>query len=214
VGAILWAVQVPDARRAEPVRPTPSPTPAVSTRLQAGSISLTVPVAYPSSPVLVRVEPGSGGDVARFNRIPDEGGISIFENVVPVRDKAGHRDPTAGDDAREMAEWLAERPFLVDTHVVAVSVGDMTGWRVESRLPNNLKGTNALPPGGKQTEVLPVLRSGNAFVRYGPAVGDMTFVDVPRAGVVAIWTWNPFGDLRMATEPAMRDFVSELRFGG
>lgn len=206
VAAILWAVQVPEVRRAEPVHPSPARTESVG--IEGGRVELLVPVTYPACRLLDQREPVSDG-VARFDR-GDDGGVSIFENAIPVRDRAGHRDPTAGTSARTMARWLAERPFLIDTRIVRVSVGGRPGWRVESNLPQNLAG---YPGARRRDAVAPVIRSGHAFAQYGPAMGDMTFVDVPGAGVVAIWTWTNFGDLRLATEPGIRAFVAGLRFG-
>ncbi|GAA1975394.1 hypothetical protein GCM10009798_40830 [Nocardioides panacihumi] len=205
VGAILWAVQVPDARRAEPVDPVPSPRTALGS-LHAGSANLTVPVGYTACPCLSRLA-STAGDVARFVR-EDDGGITIFENAIPVRDRAGHRDPTAGTDAQSMARWLANRPFLVDTHIVPVTVGGRPGWRVESRVVGKLDGRSTT------TRIIPmgrVLRTANGFAQYGPGShGDMTFVDVPGAGVTAIWSWNSDAP---APDPARRAWVTGLHFG-
>lgn len=210
VGAILWAVQVPDARRAEPSRPIPSPRTAVG-RLQSGSANLAVPVSYPACVSLSRLT-STTAEMAKFV-FADEGGalggVTIFENVIPVRDRAGHRDPTAGNDPHSMARWLARRPFLLDTRIVPVIVGGRPGWRVESRVVGELAGTSI----GRNVPVGRVLSSpdGKAFAQYGPAShGDMTFVDVPGAGVVAIWSWNADAP---APDPARRAWVTGLHFG-
>jgi hypothetical protein len=213
-GALLRATVAAPDRRAEPP-PPPPPPPAPVVRMAAGALPhLTVPVSFPASPVLVRVEPGSGGDVARFNQAQDLAGVTILENVVPVADEAGRRDPTAGRTARDMARWLAARPYLVDTRVVPVAVGGLSGWRVTSDLEPRLKRSDDIPlvPGERPLRMPPALRAGTAFARFGPAVGDMTFVDVPGAGVVAIWTWSARGDLNAANGPKLKEFVAALRF--
>ncbi|MDH2415994.1 hypothetical protein [Nocardioides sp. CER19] len=213
LGALAWTTVGPRTQHEEP--PGPVPRPAAVVRLEAGALPhLAVPVTFPASSVLVRVEPGAGGEVARFNQVQDLAGVTILENVVPVVDEAGRRDPTAGRTARPMARWLAHRPYLVDTHVDPVTVGDLRGWRVTSDLVPRLKRSDDIPfvPGELPLRMPPVLRAGTAFARFGPAVGDMTFVDVPGAGVVAIWTWSARGDLRAATGPELRAFVGALRF--
>jgi hypothetical protein len=180
--------------------------------LAAGTIPLDVPMAFPSSDLFVMTAKSrpAQGSVAFF-QLDGHSGLRVFEHARPTRsDSVVETDPTGGTTALEMARWITHRPFVAPTSVVRTSVGGRPAWRV----------TATLRPGARRTttwnweRIAPLLfdvpPSGSWLSRR--TVGEMTLLDVPGAGVAAIWSWNDTGNLARATDDDVRSFVEHLSF--
>jgi hypothetical protein len=136
-------------------------------------------------------------------------GVSVEENAVPVKyDGSWTRDPAAGNTAESVAHWLSTRPFLTDTTLNRVSVGNLSGWRVTG----DLKRGAVLPATKHIGWVAPTFADedgGTAGYRPG-LTGAYTLVDVPGAGVTVIWSWSANGKSPI---PDDHQFIDGLSFG-
>jgi hypothetical protein len=135
-------------------------------------------------------------------------GVSVMENAVPVKyDGSWSRDPGAGSTAASVARWLSTRPFLTDTTVNRVSVGNLTGWQVTG----DLRRGAALPASKEIGPVAPTFAVPGGTAGYRPGLsGNYTLVDVPGAGVTVIWSWSANG---RSPIPDDHDFIDGLSFG-
>jgi hypothetical protein len=135
-------------------------------------------------------------------------GVSVLEDAVPVRyDGSWTRDPAAGRTAESVAHWLATRPFLTNTDVHRVSVGRLVGWHVTGELRRGA----VLPASKIIGPVAPAFAVDGGTTGYRPGlIGDYTLVNVPGAGVTAIWSWSADGKSPI---PDNRAFIEGLSFG-
>lgn len=150
------------------------------------------------------------GAVDAYRSDLDHTGVAIIEgSLQPVKDSIGLvRDPSAGNDARSVADWLSKRPFLKDTSVTRVSVGGRTAWRVDA----SLKRGASLRAHKIEVPIAPVFDSGGTPLGYGrELVGDWILLDSPAGGLIAIWSWSD-GDGRPALA-ANQAFIDGLSFG-
>jgi hypothetical protein len=128
------------------------------------------------------------GVVEVYRRDIDTTGVTVAENATPVRnDYTWTRDPAAGTTAKSVATWLAQRPFLSHTALVATQVGGLPAWRVAGQL----KPGAALHAVKDYESVAPTFLVDSAHMAYAPdLIGEYTVVDVPGAGITVIWSWS------------------------
>jgi hypothetical protein len=206
VGTAVWGLREVTA----PTHVEPAPPTVVDKGLPAGSSAMRdSQLTWPATKLFYNK---AGADTAMdFYRADGTGGISILEHVIPAKnDGAWSPDPAAGTTARDIATWASRRPFLTDTGVTRVEVDGRPAWRV----------TGTVAPGatlGSQCDAAKVgaLLETGAMKCIGYAdgeIGELTLLDVPGSGVVAIWSWNTHGNAQAVGGKATRDYVASLHF--
>jgi hypothetical protein len=129
-------------------------------------------------------------------------GVTVIENAMPVRnDDSWQRDAGAGTTAADMAQWLANRPFLCDSRVTTRQVGGRTAWLVEGALRSHAILSAAKNP---DLMVAPTFSGsatvGNFTAGVAPDLpGEFTLVDQPGGGVTVIWSWSYHGTPSLLT---------------
>ena len=139
-------------------------------------------------------------------------GVSVYERARPVKyDNSWSRDPAAGTTAVSMARWLSERPFLIHTTLGRTTVGGLPAWRVTG----DLRPGAALPAAKEGGDIAPTFASGIGYDGIwgyrANLSGAYTLVDVPGAGVTAIWSWTLNHNQRALA--GNQAFIDGLSFG-
>jgi hypothetical protein len=135
-------------------------------------------------------------------------GVTVLENARAVRyDSTWRRDPAAGNSARSMARWLANRPFLTDTTTTRRTLGSRTAWLVRGTLRQG-----APLPATKGSPVAPTFANESFTTGVGPRLrGTYTLVDQAGGGVTVVWSWQ-FGEGRLHLG-GNRELIASLRIG-
>jgi hypothetical protein len=159
-------------------------------------VTVTVPSMFDLKPTVVP------GGVEFYRNDVDTTGVTVIEDAMPVRnDYSWQRDPGAGTTATDMAQWLANRPFLRDTLVTTRQVGGRTAWLVEGALRSH-----ATLSASKSADIMvaPTFSGattpGNFTAGVAPDLpGEFTLVDQPGGGVTVIWSWSYRGTPSLLT---------------
>jgi hypothetical protein len=210
VALAAWATRGPFATDVQPAgdrRGTEQPT------LSAGTVRFDVPMAYPSSDLFVlTARSGLAQGAVTFYRLDGHSGLNVFEHAHAVRsDDISEADPSGGTTAREMARWIATRPFVAPTSVTRTSVGGRPAWRVVATLRPGARLTSTWDAGRIAPLLFDIPPAGSWL--SGSVLGEMTLLDLPGGGVTAIWSWSNTGDLAAATADDVHAFIAQLRFG-
>jgi hypothetical protein len=163
-----------------PVPPTVSATPAPTVDTQKYSFPATLSAAVPAS-WDKRVYSG-GVDF----QSPSGPGITLIMDPTPFG--AGKpKDLTA----ESFAQWLASRPYLESTQVVATRVSGYPAWQVDVRLLDSAAATSVCQPDIPDCVLMVKMPFTETPTGIAHAqVGRMIFVQYPAGRIVWVYEWD------------------------
>jgi hypothetical protein len=203
-------------RGAQPVAPAgPSPTldcpggdvTCLGERSYRVALPHTVSITLPTS---FRDDLVATATTVEFyqDRETNDAGVTVLEYAIPV---APDGSPTVrvGGGAAAAADWLVGRRFVRPTEPTRVTVGGLSGYRVDvvHRPGTPLPASRAMGP------VALTFASGSWSTAVSPELRYTTYylLDAPDGSLVVVWAWGTDGTA--AALPAADDLVRELRFG-
>lgn len=208
----------------EPAAPRPAPTFGMSCQLPGitcrdGRIYvrglLRAPVSLvPAAEVNTDdFSPGmSNFEIRRTDHGPLSG-LTVFEDLSLVDGDRDHPVALNGG-ARQAAEWLAARAFVVSTEPQKVRVGGFDAWRVEV----TMRAGASLPSFANAHPAALTFLNGDGFANGGvAAVSEQLktsyyyLVDLPSQPFALVWVWTSGG--KRTDLDAMDAMVPSLRFG-
>ncbi|HEY7043979.1 MAG TPA: hypothetical protein VH419_09960 [Nocardioidaceae bacterium] len=140
-------------------------------------------------------------------------GVTVAEGVQPVR-ATSQAEPASGvpADARSVAQWVADRPFLDASAVQHTTVDGVDAWTVRAATRDPSRQGVARCNGGRFT-CMPLLSltkfPADTLGVWDTMISQYTFVDLPGAGVTMIWSWSFDGERSFV---ANQQVVDSIRF--
>jgi hypothetical protein len=229
--AVIGAVGAIGVMGSTEPSPAPSPAPLPSTPFvcEAGptvhclsggrirvdrpqSFTLTPPDGFTSNVSVA----GHGAELYRGDTV-ENAGVTFLDDVLPARSGGRHLS------ARQLASWIAARPYLgarpgPDTTLGPshTTVDGRPAWEVQATTPRGPDGQTEGCNWGTQPTCWPLLaaaREGAPRWEVGPRPGMVnrfTVVDAPDGATFVIWSWALDGD--WAVIDANQDLVATLHF--
>jgi hypothetical protein len=118
-------------------------------------------------------------------------GVTVLVGV----DRVGARARNENQGARDLADWVAARPFVKTSAPRAVSMAGYSGWRLDVSLgPEVRSADRAGACNGFQSVCRPLLSQARGADRWEVGVwkgmvSTFTFVDTP-VDVTVVWSWS------------------------
>jgi hypothetical protein len=120
-------------------------------------------------------------------------GVDIVQHVrAPSLTRTGRADPTVAVDPEAIANWLAQRPDLASSAVRPATIDGRRAWSVtvRTKIPDK-DATVECNDRFACTPIMHVDGAGDLSTQglFEGLLSRFTFLQVPDAGVVVIWSW-------------------------
>lgn len=130
----------------------------------------------------------------RIDGHPGESGVTVMEHARASTPDGRGRPGGVGDTPRALANWIADRPFLLSGPVRQTQLDGRPAWQVRVTLAPDL------PPGPADWDrskcyaiVSQPVPGGGKSCLYSNFLSEYTVLTLPGPGTTVVWSWS-FGE--------------------